>query len=159
MYLCGGSPIFWKSSKTAQWHRGKFFKKPERQHDGHQPPPPCVCSMYVLCMRALYPHRSEDGSQAELELQMVVNRHMYSRNQIQVLCKNSQCSKLLSCLSSPTSLILVIFSTDHSIRQNYVITHWSSTASPILQMGRLWHRKVLTCPTTHHKTNISESNF
>jgi hypothetical protein len=40
----------------------------------------------------------------ELESQLTVNHHVGAGNQTCVLCKDSQCSSLLSCFSRPCTL-------------------------------------------------------
>jgi hypothetical protein len=56
------------------------------------------------CMSVLHVHSVSEGArrgcQNSLELlQMVVSHHVGAENQSQILCKNSKCSELLTCIS------------------------------------------------------------
>lgn len=70
--------------------------------------------MYLLCTGA---HRSQKMASGllELELQMVVSRHVDSRKQILALWKRIQGSYLLSRLSSPLAFPLLRNSSDYII--------------------------------------------
>jgi hypothetical protein len=60
---------------------------------------------HVPCIYSAHGDQKRELDPLELEIQTIVSYHVGAGNQIQVLSKNSQCSKLLSHLSSPDSML------------------------------------------------------
>lgn len=96
--------------------------------------------MYLLCTGA---HRSQKMASGllELELQMVVSRHVDSRKQILALWKHIQGSYLLILLSSPLAFPLLRNSSDYIIT---FIRKCTSVSHPMLGWFELcsWVSKV-----------------
>ena len=70
-----------------------------------------VYPLYAQCLCA--------SDTLELLLQMVMSPHVGAENQTQVLCKSSQCSELLSCLSGPVCLVFIMLCV-HFLKADYL---------------------------------------
>lgn len=52
----------------------------------------CMCAWYTMCVPDAQESQKRSQTSMDLELGIIVGYHVGSRNQIQIFCKNNQCS-------------------------------------------------------------------